>query len=211
MKSRDRKKLIIIACAILSIMFIYIVISTIVKRNGGSIFSNSNETTEVSDSDRDSYDFSETLNLETASTVDEETKSTTDQPDLGTFSEFYNDVDIEQVDDTIVMEDPTGGYMTIAPYWIDDGLAKKIKEPDFGNLKKFFLNPDGSIRANYGDVTLEDMKKYMNELSALGFKDIVLDNQNKKKDFYYYSVQNNEGVMVTLNYESGDFSVAVFE
>lgn len=210
MNARDRKKLIIIVCAILSVMFIYIVISTIVNRSDRNISSNSDETF-ISNSNRSSYDFSETLNLEVASGVNEETKSTTDQPDFGVFSEFYDDVDIEQVGDTIVMEVPSGGYMTIALYWMDDGLAQKIKEPEFGSIEKFFLNPDGSITANYFDVTLKDMKKYMNELSALGFNDIVLDNQNKKKDFYYYSAKNKDGVRVTLNYENGNFSIGVFK
>ena len=210
MNARDRKKLIIIVCAILSVMFIYIVISTIVNRNDRNISSNSDETL-ISDSKRNSYDFSETLNLEVISGLDEETTSTTDQPDFGEFSEFYDDVDIKRVGDTLVMEDPSGGYITIALYWLDDGLAKKIKEPDFGTIEKFFLNPDGSITANYFDVTLNDMKKYMNELSALGFNDIVLNNQNKKKDFYYYSAKNNDGVRVTLNYENGDFMIGVFK
>lgn len=210
MNARDRKKLIIIVCAILSIMFIYIVVSTILNRSDRNISSNSDKTF-ISNSDRSSYEFSETLNLEVASGVNEETKSTTDQPDFGVFSEFYDDVDIEQVDDTIVMEVPSGGYMTIALYWMDDGLAQKIKEPEFGNIEKFFLNPDGSITANYFDVTLKDMKKYMNELSALGFNDIVLDNQNKKKDFYYYSAKNKDDVRVTLNYEQGNFVISVFE
>lgn len=210
MNARDRKKLIIIVCTILSVMFIYIVISTIMNKSDRNISLNSNKTV-ISNSDRSSYDFSETLNLEVASGVNEETKSTTDQPDFGVFSDFYDDIDIEQVDDTIVMEVPSGGYMTIALYWMDDGLAQKIKEPDFGNIQKFFLNPDDSITANYNDVTLKDMKKYMNELSALGFNDIVLDNQNKKKDFYYYSAKNKDDVKVTLNYEQGNFVISVFK
>ena len=34
---------------------------------------------------------------------------------------------------------------------------------------------------------------------------------NAKKDFYYYSAKNKDGVRVTLNYEKGNFSISVFE
>ena len=54
MNARDRKKLIIIVCAILSIMFIYIVVSTILNRSDRNISLNSDETF-ISNSDRSSY------------------------------------------------------------------------------------------------------------------------------------------------------------
>lgn len=210
MNTRDRKKLIIIIFAILCIMFIYIVISSIISNTNRNTSPTSDEK-QLSSVERSPYKFSETLNLEVASGLNEETKSITDKPDFGIFSELYYDVDIEYVDDTIVMETPKGGYMTISLYWIDDGLAKRIKEPDFGNIEKFFLNPDESITASYSDVTLKNMKNYMNELSALGFNDVVLNNQNKKKDFYYYSAKNKDDITVSLNYEKGNFVISVFK
>ena len=210
MNARDRKKLIIIVCAILSLMFIYIVVSSIISNTSRNTSPTSDEK-RLSSVERSPYKFSETLNLEVASGLNEETKSTTDKPEFGLFRELYYDVDIEYVDDTIVMETPKGGYMTISLYWIDDGLAKRIKEPDFGNIEKFFLNPDESITANYSDVTLKNMENYMNELSALGFNDVVLNNQNKKKDFYYYSAKNKDDITVSLNYEKGNFVISVFK
>lgn len=210
MNTKDRKKLIIIVCSIFVVMFLYIVISTIATNSKRKTSTNSDDE-QSTYADRDAYGFSETLDLEVASTVYEETKSTTSVPDFGTFSDFYDDVDVKYVDDTIVMESPKGGYVTISVSWNNKGLAQSIKEPDFGNIQKFFLNPDDSITANYNDVTLKDMKKYMNELSALGFNEVVLNNQNKGKDYYYYSAKNKDDVRVTLNYEQGKFVISVFK
>lgn len=207
MNARDRKKLIIIIFAILCIMFIYIVISAIVGNSSGKRYSNLD--TPQTSIDRYIYNFSETLDLETTAGTEEQTMSMTGMPNFGVLSEFYDGIDREYVDETLVMETPSG-RITIAVKWIDEGLAKEIKEPDFGSIKKFFLKADGSITARYTDVKMKDMTKYMNELSALGFNDVTLNNQNKKKDFYYYAAKNKDGKSINLNYENGEFSVSVF-
>ena len=207
MNTRDKKKLIIIVFAVLGVMFIYIVISAIV--NIGSSNGNSNSNIFQTGINRYIYKFTDTLDLETTRGTQEQTISMSGMPNFGVLSEFYDGIYREYVDDTLVMETPSG-KMTIAVRWLDEGLAKEVKEPDFGAIQKFFLKADGSIKARYTEAKMKDMVKYINELSALGFNKITLNNQNKKKDFYYYAAKNKDGKSVNLNYENGEFSVSVF-
>ena len=208
MNTRDKKKLIIIVFAILGVVFIYIVISAIVNNGSSNGNSNSNIFFQTG-INRYIYKFADTLDLETTRGTQEQTISMSGMPNFGVLSEFYDGIYREYVDDTLVMETPSG-KMTIAVRWLDEGLAKEVKEPDFGSIQKFFLKADGSIKARYTDAKMKDMIKYINELSALGFNKVTLDNKNKKRDFYYYAAKNKDGKAVNLNYENGEFTVSVF-
>lgn len=208
MNTKDKKKLICIMMGILIFIFVYIVISVLTSALKGKRNSSLNDDLTESDN-RYSYNFSNTLNLEESVSKDEpESMLYTDRPYFGTVTD-YDDAEIRYEGGTIVLETQLG-YMTIALNWMEEGLATKVKEPDFGDIKKFFLNADGSINVTYENVKMEDVTGYIKELYDLGFDHVTNDKKNKKRDSYYYAAKNKDGIAINLSYEKGIFLMGVF-
>lgn len=208
MNTKEKKKLVRIMMGILILIFLYIVISVLVSTLSG--WKNKTTNTELNEKDRYSYNFSKTLDLEETVLMDEpESILYTDKPYFGVINDYYSDADIRYEGNTIVMETQLG-YMTIALEWLNEGLATKVKEPDFGNVKKFFLNADGSISATYENAKMSEVTDYIKELNDLGFDQVTKDNKNKKTDTYYYAAKNKDGLAVNLSYRKGIFVIGVF-
>lgn len=204
MNVKDKRQLVCIMIGIAILLFAYIVISVLISTLSGQ----KDGTTNSDLTDRYTSDFSSTLDLEETVLVDElESKLYTDRPDFGDINDDYSDADFRYEGNRIVMETQTGN-VTIGLEWMNEGLATKIKEPDFGNIKKFFINADDSIKVTYENVKMSDVDGYIKELNNLGFNQVIKDKNNE--NIYYYTADNKEGFTVNLNYRKGILIIGVF-
>lgn len=162
---------------------------------------------EKSEQERYEYSFSETINLEKEDTFENTSSKGTDYLEFGTISDFYDGTDIEYKDDKIYME-TYDGERVISASWMNEGYAQYIKEPAFGVLDKFILERT-SASARFNEVEMKNVTNYINELSGLGFNEVLKDEKNKKNDYYIYSAKKVDRT-VTLNYENGVLLITVF-
>lgn len=199
----NKKKIIVLVF----IVFLLIVLFTSIMK---LFVNNENDENTVSLSDEYVYGFGNTLDLEEQSGFEEYVVTGTDYPSLGTENEYFDiDSEIITYDDKMDMQ-TFKGYITVSASWMDEGMAKKIKEPEFGNIKKFILSTNDTISVRYDDVRLKDVEKYIDELTDAGFIKVILDNKNKKKDYYYYTAEKLDGSKVSLNYSNSEFYIEVY-
>ena len=196
------KKLMIIGIVVLIFLVIFLVIfnnNSNEKKKG--IKQNIEEQGSI-------YDLSETIDLENTQTdFEEEAEFGTDNSGFGKISDYYKNSDVKYEENKIILKS-YDGLKTISDLWIDKGMAQYIKEPDFGNLKKFIYSDD-SISANYEDVKMKNATSYINEITALGFNDIKRNEKNNKKDYYIYSAKKGD-ITFTLKYKKGEMYITVF-
>ena len=200
----NAKKMRILFLLIAILLFIIVWVSVMINNKNDN--SNINDKLDDIDNDDYAFHFSETLDLE-AENVSKEADMGTDYTSLGTISEFYDGTDIKYKEDKIYM-DSFEGTIIISASWMDESFAKNIKEPEFGNLEKFVLKPN-SANARYSDVSMKNVTSYINELSGLGFSNVVKNEKDKKADKYIYSAKKDD-LTVTLNYEQGYLVIIVF-
>lgn len=202
MDIKKKKTIILIFIIIVFAIFLVLMKNLLKKEN------NNGNNDSVNPADRYTYNLGETLDLEEDSGVEEIVEESTEYPSLGIRNDYFDtDIEMNYYEDKVTFQNYEGN-ITISSSWMDEGVAKKIKEPDFGNIEKFMLK-NSSISARFSDVNMKQVITYINELSGMGFNNIKLDNKNKKNDTYYYVATNSEDISVVLNYESGYFYIEV--
>lgn len=203
MNINKKKKIIILAVLVVIIMIVSIFLN--IKNKNRSEISNNGEK-DFEDNEQLIYSFDDMLDLEENGVMDDRAVSDSGMPDFGILSDYYDGVDVEYYEDKMRIE-TNDGYMTISKSWMDEGYAKYIKEPEFGILDKFYLKAY-SITADYKDVKMKEVTKYIEQLSELGFNNVILNNKQEK--LYCYSAENGEGIVVTLNYENESLILEVY-
>lgn len=194
------------------IIFVILVLLSIIIFT--SIFSKNNDNSKVTDNEvitnhnKYVYEFNETLELDEAKLYEPINHKEYPFPDFGYVSEFYDYTDMYYKDSDLYIN-YSGTYDIYSKNWKDEGNAKYIKEPTFGYLQEFVLK-SRTICALYKEVKMKDVTSYINELSGLGFNEVIKDEKNKKYDYYIYSASKGE-VIVTLNYEMGSLYIEVFK
>lgn len=114
---------------------------------------------------------------------------------------FYDHLDVQYYDDKAEIK-TYDGAVTVSLTWMNEGNATYVKEPEFGELD-IFTYKYNMISASYSNVKIRDVDEYINQIKEMGFNQVIIDNKNKKNDYYNYSSKNGEGVIFTLNYENG--------
>lgn len=196
-------RIIILACIVLLIILI---ISSVI--NNSSTSKESNNAIENSDDKKNVYSFNQTINLD-----DEDTEKRydpeigTDYPDYGVISDYYDNADISYGDNKLYVQ-TQNGYSIISDTWSNEGYGAYINEPQFGEIKKFILTSP-NINVSYINVKMKDVISYINELSGLGFNEVVKNEKNNSSDYYIYSAKKGD-ITVTLNYEEGKLEISVF-
>ena len=196
------KKMIILGAIAL---FILVVISTLMSN-----MNRNQKKNEINNEIEDSnvYDFNETIDLDTENVRKEyDPEIGTDYPNLGTISDYYDHTDVFYEEDKVYIQSHDG-YQVVSSEWMNEGYANEINEPEFGELEKFILSSP-SITASFTGVKMRDTIDYINELSGLGFNEVVKNNRNNGADYYIYSAKNGD-ITVTLNYEKGKLVIMVF-
>ncbi|MBQ9313917.1 MAG: hypothetical protein IJ220_02785 [Clostridia bacterium] len=195
---------IILVCAIL--LFILIVISTIIN-SGNQKKSDENNQSETTHSENE-YNYNTTIDLDKEDTQFEYDPGLgTDYPNFGTISDYYENADVYFDEDKLYIQ-TYDGHDVISSQWNNEGYAIYINEPQFGELEKFILSSN-SITASYADVKMRDTISYINELSGLGFNEVLKNDKNNSSDYYIYSAKKGD-ITVTLNYEKGKLIIMVF-
>lgn len=202
------KKLRKIILLLASLLFIILVISTLTsnmnnKKNNDATFieNKSNEETV--------YNFNETVDLDKVEAkMDDDSEIGTDYPMFGTVGDYYDNADVHYDNDRLYIQS-YNGHESISSTWLNEGYAVYINEPQFGEMEKFILSPESSISATYSEVKMKDIISYINELSGLGFNQVILNKKNNGMDYYIYSAKKGD-ITVTLNYEKGKLVIMVF-
>lgn len=204
-----RKKKIILLLFVLLILVVVIV----------SISSNDNDNIEKIEKEKENaaltdldknykYEFGETLDLEDNQGSEEIASNGTDYPSFGVLGDFYDGAEIRYEGDKMYIQS-YDGYDVVSLSWLNESYAANVNEPSFGILQRCILR-DTQFSALYTEVKMKDVENYIDELTELGFTEVLLDNKDKKQGYYLYSAKKGD-VTVTLNYtDNYDFSISVF-
>lgn len=201
MNLKNEKKLIILVfCIILILIIILMIAGNGTSKTDSSLNNNKSYQNYV-------YSFNETLNLENEKGLEENESIGTEISNIGIITDYYNEKDIEYIDDKIYLYS-FEGVKVISFSWPEEGIVSLIKEPDFGTLKKVISNEDYSqIDIFYEDVTFKNIDSYINLLSGCGFSNIEKKDKNKNDDYYNYIATNQNDVRVILNYSEGELTL----
>lgn len=201
--NQKKLRIIIIACILLLIILI---ISSVI--NNSSTNKESNNIVENSDDNKSTYSFNQTIDLDSESTEKEfDSEIGTDYINYGTISDYYDNTDVHYEDDKLYIQTQNGNNI-ISSEWSNEGYGAYINEPQFGEIKKFVLTSP-NISVSYTNVKMKDVISYINELSGLGFNEVVKNEKNNSSDYYIYSAKKGD-ITVTLNYEKGELEISVF-
>ena len=197
--NRKKMKIIVILCALLLLLSVSIL--TILDNFLHNRKNNNVKDNEVYMGGDSSYSFNQTIDLdnEELDTI-YEPELGTENPEIGTISNYYDKSNIENHDGKLYLPSYDGEDI-IATSWINEGFATYIEEPQFGDIEKFILS-DESISASFINVKMRDAISYINRNAGLGFTNVKLNDRNDKYDYYNYSATKDD-VTFTLNYEKG--------
>ena len=96
--------------------------------------------------------------------------------------------------------------------WPNAGLAKKLPEPEFGQLAGVTDAPD-EFCAALAEVSQEALRGYVKQVKKAGF---TLDAAVSDKDYmgiemFSYSAENEDGLILTISGAAGTCTIALKE
>ena len=109
--------------------------------------------------------------------------------------------------------DPTQPtFLNTSIKWPKNGLAKKLPEPEFGQLAGVTDSPD-EFCAAYAEVTQDDLRAYVEQIKNAGF---TIDAALSDKDYmgikmYSYSAENEDGLIFAISGTAGTCTITLTE
>ena len=109
--------------------------------------------------------------------------------------------------------DPTQPtFLVTTVKWPKSGLAKKLPEPEFGQLAGVTDSPD-EFCAAYAEVTQDDLRAYVEQIKNAGF---TIDAALSDKDYmgikmYSYSAENEDGLIFAISGTAGTCTITLKE
>lgn len=202
MDVKKLKRIFIFAIIALIIVLTVPLIVNKVKEN------NSKEPFKTTDEKQYVFDFGNILNLESEGGPAEYKINDTENPSLGIINDYYEDIPIEYVEPDVAVLSTFEGKVTVSSRWLDEGYANCIEQPSFGNLIKVVIK-DAEFSARLSDVSINDVSDYIKVLEGQGYTNIIQDKKDKKADIYRYTVRNDDGLTVFLNYSESNLEITV--
>ncbi|HOP09887.1 MAG TPA: hypothetical protein PK629_00165 [Oscillospiraceae bacterium] len=94
--------------------------------------------------------------------------------------------------------------------WPKSGLAKKLPEPEFGQLAGVTDTPD-EFCAAFADISQEDLRDYIERVKKAGFTvDAELSDQAYMGiEMFSYSAENKDGLVFMLSGTAGTCTITL--
>ena len=96
--------------------------------------------------------------------------------------------------------------------WPKSGLAKKLPEPEFGQLAGVTNAPD-EFCAAFADISQEDLRDYVERVKKAGFTvdAAISDQEYMGIEMFSYSAVNKDGLIFTLTGAAGTCTITLTE
>ncbi len=96
--------------------------------------------------------------------------------------------------------------------WPKSGLAKKLPEPEFGQLAGVTDTPD-EFCAAYAEVSQDDLREYVDQVKKAGF---IVDASVSDKDYmgikmFSYTAENEDGLIFAISGTTGTCTITLKE
>ena len=96
--------------------------------------------------------------------------------------------------------------------WPESGLAKKLPEPEFGQLAGVTDEPDRFCAA-FADVSQDDLRGYVKQIEISGFivGAAASDKVYMGIEVFSYSAENEEGLIFSISGTAGTCTITLKE